>query len=219
MPTMDTIRVLVADDGALVRAGFRSVLHTFPGVEVVAEAADGAEALELIARHQPQVVLMDISMPRLNGLEALERISKEFPNVRVIIVSMYTSAEFMVYALRAGAAGYLTKNSSPAELELAVRAAARGDSYLSPVMAKFVTSDYVKRVEPASPLERLTSRQREILQLIAEGHSSKEIAKTLELSVNTVEAHRTHLMKALDIHDIAGLVRFAIRTGLVSAET
>jgi len=216
---MDTIRVLVADDGALVRAGFRSVLHTFPGVEVVAEAADGAEALELIARHQPQVVLMDISMPRLNGLEALERISKEFPNVRVIIVSMYTSAEFMVYALRAGAAGYLTKNSSPAELELAVRAAARGDSYLSPVMAKFVTSDYVKRVEPASPLERLTSRQREILQLIAEGHSSKEIAKTLELSVNTVEAHRTHLMKALDIHDIAGLVRFAIRTGLVSAET
>jgi DNA-binding NarL/FixJ family response regulator len=218
MTAMESIRVLVADDGALVRAGFRSLLQTFQHVEVVAEAGDGAEALELIVRHHPQVVLMDISMPRLNGLEALERISREFPDVRVIIVSMHTSEEFVVHALRAGAAGYVTKNSSPAELELAVRAAARGDTYLSPVVAKFVLGDYAKRIGPTSPLERLTPRQREILQLIAEGHSSKEIAKTLELSVNTVEAHRTQLMNALDIHDVAGLVRFAIRTGLTSVD-
>jgi DNA-binding NarL/FixJ family response regulator len=213
------IRVLVVDDGALVRAGFRSLLQTFEGVDVLAEAGDGAEALELIARYHPQVVLMDISMPRLNGLEALERISKEFLGVRVVIVSVYASEEFVVHALRAGAAGYLTKSSSPAELELAVRAAARGDTYLSPVVAKFVMGDYVKRLGPSSPLERLTPRQREILQLVAEGHSSKEIAKTLELSVNTVDAHRTQLMNALDIHDVAGLVRFAIRTGLTSADT
>ena len=214
------IRVLIADDCALIRAGIRTLVQSFAGVELVAEAADGSEALTLIARHRPEVVLMDISMPRLSGLEALSRVAKDFPDVRVIIVSMHMNEELVLQAMHAGAAGYVIKNSSPAELELAVRAVARGDTYLSPAVSKIVIGNYVKHgAHVANPLQRLTSRQREILQLIAEGSSTKEIAKTLGLSVNTVEAHRTQLMKALDIHDIAGLVRFAIRTGLTSADT
>jgi DNA-binding NarL/FixJ family response regulator len=215
----EQISVLLADDSALVRAGIRALLEKMPDIKVVAEAADGCEALELIARHLPQVVLMDISMPRLNGLEALGRVSKDFPEVRVAVLSMHTGEQFVLQALRAGAAGYVIKNSSPEELGIAVRAVAQGEAYLSPAVAKFVTSDYLKRLgENASPLDALTARQREVLQLIAEGRSSKEIAKMLGVSLNTVESHRTQLMKALDIHDVAGLVRFAIRTGLTSAE-
>jgi len=213
---MKSIRVLLADDHTLVRAGFRALLQSLGDVEIVAEAGDGNEALRLIEAHQPDVVLLDIAMPGLNGLEVAARVAQEFPSVRMIMLSMYANEEYVLQALRVGAAGYLLKDAGTSELELAVRAVARGDTYLSPPVSKPVIEDYVRRVssQPGS-LDRLTPRQREVLQLIARGYSTKEIAHTLNISVKTVETHRTQLMNQLDIHDVAGLVRYAIRVGLV----
>ena len=213
---MKSIRVLLADDHALVRAGFRALLHSLGDVEIVAEAGDGDDALRLIEAHQPDVVLLDIAMPGLNGLEVAARVAQRFPNVRVMMLSMYANEEYVLQALRAGAAGYLLKDADSSELELAVRAVARGDTYLSPPVSKSVIEDYVRRVssQPGS-FDRLTPRQREVLQLIAKGHSTKEIAQMLNISVKTAETHRAQLMQQLDIHDIAGLVRYAIRVGLV----
>ena len=213
---MKSIRVLLADDHALVRAGFRALLHSLGDVEIVAEAGDGDDALRLIEAHQPDVVLLDIAMPGLNGLEVAARVAQRFPSVRVMMLSMYANEEYVLQALRAGAAGYLLKDADSSELELAVRAVARGDTYLSPPVSKSVIEDYVRRVssQPGS-FDRLTPRQREVLQLIAKGHSTKEIAQMLNISVKTAETHRTQLMQQLDIHDIAGLVRYAIRVGLV----
>ncbi len=223
---MNTIRVLIADDHTLVRAGFRSLLESVAGLEVVGEASNGREALQQIESLRPDVVLMDIAMSELNGLEATARAVKDFPNVRVIILSMHANEEYVLQALRVGAAGYLLKDAGTVELELAVKAVASGETYLSPPISKQVISDYVQRVsgeaesEPAtgSQLERLTSRQREILQLIAEGYTTQAIAQKLDLSVKTVETHRMQLMERLDIHDIAGLVRFAICVGLVQSD-
>jgi DNA-binding NarL/FixJ family response regulator len=217
---MKRIRVLLADDHALVRAGIRSLLSGLPGVEVIGEAHDGREALRLTLEKRPDVVLMDISMPSLNGLEAAGRLAKECPTARVVILSMSATEEYVAQALRAGAAGYLLKDAEPAELELAVRAAARGETYLTPAVSKKVVADYVQRlnVPAAGPLDLLTPRQREVLQLIAEGRTTKEIARVLNLSVKTVETHRTQLMDRLDLHDVAGLVRFAVRVGLVEPE-
>jgi DNA-binding NarL/FixJ family response regulator len=217
---MKSIRVLLADDHTLVRAGFCSLLKSFTGIEVVAEADDGRDALRLIEMHQPDVVLVDIAMPGLNGLDVAARVAEEFPYVRVIILSMHANEEYVLRALCANAAGYLLKGAHTAELELAIRAVARGEMYLSPPVSKYVVSDYVRRVgsEPG-PSELLTPRQREVLQLIAEGHTTKEIAHILKISVKTVGTHRVQLMERLDIHDIAGLVRYAIRTGLISPET
>ena len=222
---MKPIRVLLADDHTLVRAGLRALIERLPGVEVTAEASNGREALKEIQARKPDVVLMDIGMTELNGLEATARITKELPGVRVIILSMHTSEEYVVRALRAGAAGYLVKDAGTSELEVAVQAVARGQTYLSPAVSKQVVSDYLRRVEgdaapglAESPHDLLTPRQREILQLVAEGRTTKQIAQQLGLSVKTVDTHRAELMERLDIHDIAGLVRFAIRTGLVSAE-
>lgn len=215
---MKPIRVLLADDHALVRAGFRSLLETLPDIEVIAETGDGREALQLTLTHHPDVVLMDIAMPGMNGLEVTARVAKEVPNVHVIILSMHADEEYVWQALRAGASGYLLKEASTPELELAIKAATRGETYLSPAISKQV-ADYIRRTgDKAGALELLTPRQREILQLIAEGHSTKEIAHTLQVSVKTVETHRTQLMERLGIHDVAGLVRFAIRVGLVSPE-
>lgn len=216
---MNALRLLVADDHELVRAGFRSLLQAINGVEIVAEASDGLQALELIRTHHPDVVLMDISMPGLNGLEALSRIRKEFPRVRVLILSMHTSEEYVLQALRNGAAGYLLKDASPLELDLAVRAATRGEIYLSPAISGHVIESYLQRTTASeAPPDRLTPRQREILQLIAEGWSTKEMAARLGISVKTVESHRMQLMERLQIHDVAGLVRYAIRVGLVTSE-
>jgi DNA-binding NarL/FixJ family response regulator len=216
---MRPIRVLLADDHALVRAGMRTLLQNLPGIEVVAEASDGREALNLIKAQRPDVVLMDITMPELNGLEATARIVKEVPGTRVIILSMHASEEYVLQALRAGAEGYLLKDADTAELELAVKAAARGEIYLSPAVSKHVIGNYVRRTgDETSSLGMLTPRQREILQLIAEGHSTKDIARTLAISVKTVETHRTQLMERLDIHDIAGLVRYALRVGLAKSD-
>lgn len=212
-------RVLIVDNHAMVRAGFRALLQSLEDIEVVAEAGDGREAVRLVALHQPDIVLMDIAMPEMNGLEATARIKKEFPHVRVIILSMHTNEEYVYQALRAGAMGYLLKDGGTSELELAIRAIAQGETYLSPTVSKHVITDYMRRVSTDSnPSEQLTPRQREILQLIAEGKSTKEIAEILYISVKTVETHRMQLMDRLDIHDIAGLVHYAIRTGLVLLE-
>jgi DNA-binding NarL/FixJ family response regulator len=213
---MRMTRVLVADDHTLVRAGIRALLEKLPEVEVVAEASDGRDALQMVKTHRPDVVLMDIAMPGLNGLEATRRMVKEFPRANVLILSMHASEEYVWQALSAGAAGYLLKGAELAELALAIKAVARGETYLSPPISKQVIKDYVRRVGGGETLfERLTPRQREILQLIAEGTTTKDIAKALEISVKTVETHRAQLMERLDIHDVAGLVRYAIKTGLV----
>ena len=217
---MTAIRVLLAEDHWLVRASLKSLLEDFPGISVVAEAEDGRRAVELVGEMRPELVLMDISMPGLNGLEATRRITKEFDFARVIVLSMHASEQHVVQALKAGASGYLLKGSSPSELELAISAVARGELFLSPAISKHVIDMFLNRNGSAAsdPLEQLTPRQREILQLIAEGRSSKEIAAVLDTSVKTIESHRASLMARLDIHDVAGLVRYAIRHGLVSAE-
>jgi DNA-binding NarL/FixJ family response regulator len=216
---MKPIRVLIADDHTLVRAGIRSLIQNMEGVRVIAEAGDGREALRLIEIHRPDVVLIDIVMPGLNGLEVTARVSKEFPQVRVIILSMYVNEGYVGRALRAGAAGYIVKGADPGELEIAIRAIAQGEKYLSPGVSKYVLTDYIRHIAgEVKPLELLTPRQREVLQLIAEGYTTKKIARTLDISVKTVESHRKQLMERLDIHDIAGLVRYAIRVGLVKPE-
>jgi DNA-binding NarL/FixJ family response regulator len=214
------IRVLLADDHELFRAGIRSLLHALDDIEIVAEARDGREALELCKAHCPDVVLMDVIMPQLNGLDAMARLAATPPQTRTVILSMNNSEEYVLQALRCGAAGYLLKNIGPTELERAIRAVARGETYLSPAISKHVIAAYLERVsgEPISAFERLTSRQREVLQLIAEGHSTKEIARQLAVKPKTVEMHRSQLMAELDIHDIAGLVRYAIRSGLIAPE-
>jgi DNA-binding NarL/FixJ family response regulator len=213
---MKPIRVLLADDHTLIRAGIRELLQGLNGVEVSGEAGDGHEALQLVETLQPDVVLLDIGMPGLNGLEVAARLAKLHPAMRVLILSMHMSEEYVLQALRAGAAGYLLKGAAVAELELAVRAVARGQTYLSPAVSKSVVDEYVRRTGGAAdPLEALTPRQREILQLVAEGNTSKGIARKLGLSYRTVETHRNQLMKRLDIHDVSGLVRFAVRAGIV----
>ena len=216
---MKIIQVLLADDHVLVRAGIRTLLEKIPNVKVVAEAASGREALELVKTKLPDLVLMDIAMANLNGLEALSRIAKDFPEVKVMILSAHANEEYVIRALRGGAAGYMLKDSATAELELAVSSVREGKTYLSPSISRTAIDNYLERMgDVVSPLEQLTSRQREILQLIGEGKNTKEIASNLEISVKTVESHRLQLMERLRIHDVPGLVRFAIRTGLVSAD-
>lgn len=216
---MRPVRVLLADDHDLFRAGLRAVLGDLGGIEVVAEAGDGREVLRLLEAHRPDVVLMDLMMPGLNGLEATARVAREFPGVRVLVLSMNAAEEFVLPAIRAGASGYLLKNVRPAELEQAVRAVARGETYLTPAVSGHVIDDYRRRTaDEADSLGRLTPRQREVLQLVAEGASTKEIARRLGVSVKTVETYRAQLMDALDIRDVAGLTRYAIRKGLVSSD-
>jgi DNA-binding NarL/FixJ family response regulator len=213
---MKSVRILLADDHTLVRAGIRSLLEELPDVRVVAEAGDGREALALIQAYQPDIALLDIAMPGLNGLDVASRVANDFPFVRVIILSMHATEEYVLRALRAGAAGYLLKDAATPELGLALAAVVRGETYLSPSVSRHVT-EYIRRVGETqiSSLERLTPRQRDVLQLIAEGHTTRGIAQTLGISVKTVETHRAQLMERLDIHDIAGLVRYAVRMGLV----
>jgi DNA-binding NarL/FixJ family response regulator len=212
------IRVLLADDHTLVRAGLRALLEKTPGVEVLAEAGDGREVLDLAKTHEPDVVLMDIAMPSLNGLEATMRLAKEFPLVRVIILSTHHNEEHAWQALRAGASGFLLKKEPSSELETALHQVVHGKIYLSReisdrLIKKFPLEAIAYR---KSPIERLTGRQREILQLIVEGLNTKRIAAILAVSPKTVEYHRMKLMKRLNIHDIPGLVRFALQVGLIS---
>ncbi|MBI2216231.1 MAG: response regulator transcription factor [Candidatus Rokubacteria bacterium] len=214
-----TVRALLADDHALFRAGLRKLLETFEGVEIAGEAADGHEALELVERYRPHLLILDIAMPGLNGIEVTARVVREHPSTRVIVLSMHSAEEYVLRAIRAGADGYVLKDATPAELEEAIRTVSRGHTYLHPAVSRHVVEDYVRRVSrEADPVERLTPRQREVLQLIAEGHTTKGIAQKLGLSVKTVESHRAQLMERLEIHDVPGLVRFAIRCGLIKPE-
>lgn len=203
-----------------MRAGLRALLKSLELVQVVAEAGNGHEALRLAEQHQPDIAIMDIGMPELNGLEATARMVKLALPPRIIILSMHANEEYVRRALQAGAAGYLLKGAEPAELELAIKAVMRGETYLAPAVSKQVVQNYLHpEGMKTNPVQELTPRQREVLQLVAEGHSTKDIAQKLNLSVKTVDTHRTELMQRLDIHDIAGLVRYAIRIGLISADS
>lgn len=213
---MKNIRILLVDDHGLVRAGLRSLLEQMGGMDVVAEAGDGREALKFVKMHRPDIVLMDIAMGGLNGIEATEKIKKRYPDVQIIILSMHANEEYVLQALQAGASGYLLKDSATTELELAVRAVSKKETYLSPGVSKHVIESYKKRVTlKGKPSEGLTSRQREVLQLVAEGKTTKEIASIIGVAIKTVDAHRTEIMRRLDIHDIAGLVRYAVKTGII----
>lgn len=214
---MKKIRVLLADDHALVRAGLVKLLEAMPDIAVLGEASDGLQLLELAQTMHPDLVLMDIAMPGLNGLETTARLLKAEPGTKVIILSMHQDEQYVRQALRVGTAGYLLKDSAPTELNLAIHAVMRGDTYLSPAISRGVVSDYVTRLRNDDENQiALTPRQREVLQLIAEGRSTKEIAQRLDLSVKTIDTHRTLLMKQLDIHEVAGLVRYAMRAGLIA---
>jgi DNA-binding NarL/FixJ family response regulator len=225
-------RVLLADDHTLVRAGLRKLLESMSGVEVVAEAGTGRETLEALRKLEIDVVVMDLSMPEMNGLEATALALAEKPHLRILVLSMHRAEEYVLEALRVGASGYLLKEAATSELGLALEALRRGEVYLSPAISGHVartavaaaTAKGLARPELSVPAasenaDRLTPRQREILQMIAQGRSTKEIAYDLGLSAKTVETHRAQLMERLGIHDVAGLVRFAIRIGLVRADT
>ena len=215
------VRILLADDHTLVRAGIRALLEKLPGMEVVGEAGDGREVLNLVGTRRPDVVLMDIAMPGLNGLEAAARLAKEFPDVRVIILSMHHDEEYVWRALKSGAAGYLLKKAATAELATALERVARGEIYLSQEISARLPKSFPLNgiANRKSPLEQLTGRQREILQLIAEGRNTKGIAEVLKVSPKTVEFHRIKLMDCLNVHDVPGLVRFALRAGLIPQES
>ncbi len=215
---MSSIRVLLADDHHLVRAGMRVLVQAIPLCEVVCESPNGRHALQQARDLKPDIVLMDLLMPEMNGLEAIREMPQVSPRTKVIALSMNTDAQSVLRALRAGASGYLSKDVSPVELELALRAVASGRTYLSASVSQHVITHCVDGFPAATdPLDRLTPRQREVLQLIAEGCTTKEMARKLQIKIKTVETHRSQLMQELDIHNIAGLVCFAIRTGLVSA--
>lgn len=210
------LRILLVDDHTLVRAGIRSLIERVPQVGSVCEAGSGAQALELVAQQAPDIVVMDIGMKGMGGLEATARIKAAFPRVQVAILSMYSSEEHVLQALRAGACGYLLKDAAAGELPLALELVARGEVYLSPPISQQIVEAYMRRTGSGGPSpDMLTPRQREILVLIAEGASTKQIARQLDLSPKTVETHRAQLMERLGIHDMAGLIRFAVRTGMV----
>jgi two-component system response regulator NreC len=211
----DTVRILLADDHAVLRGGVRLLLDSEPGLEVVGEAEDGIEAVALAKRLQPDVVLMDISMPKINGIAATARIHHLLPAIGVVALTMHDNEAYFYEMLKAGGSGYVLKDAPPGDLIEAVRAAAAGVAYLSPTVAQRLAHGYRDRHESLSDL---TSREREILTLVADGYSNRQIADQLIISVKTVETHRTNLMRKLDLHDRIGLVKYAIRRGLISLE-
>jgi DNA-binding NarL/FixJ family response regulator len=211
------IRLLLTDDHAVVRAGLRALFGVHPDLEVVGEAKDGREALELCDKLRPDVLLLDLSMSSLNGIEALRRVRSAFPMTRVLVLSMHATPEYVRPALKAGATGYVVKGAGLDSLVEAVRAVAAGERFLGPEASRVVQGDldHPPASENQSPLERLTPREREVLQLVAEGHTNRESARLLGVSPKTVDAHRTNLMAKLDLHDAQALTRFAVRCGLV----
>jgi DNA-binding NarL/FixJ family response regulator len=209
------MKVILADDHRLVRAGLRALLDATPNIEVVAEAADGEEALRLIEEFKPDVALLDIAMPKLSGIAVLHQVRGVSPDTKVLLLSMYDNDEYVAEAVRAGAGGYLVKDAAVEELGLALEALERGDVYLSPAISRKLAQAFSGgRASPG-----LTGRQTQILRLIAQGQSSKEVARTLGLSIKTIETHRTQIMDRLEIRDLAGLVRYAIRSGIIDADT
>ena len=218
MSRKPAIRVIVADDHHLVRQGIRALLEKADGIEVIGEAADGQEAVELVERLVPDVLVMDIAMPRLDGNQAVGRVRDLGVATQVVILSMYSDETLVRQALKNGARGYLLKRSVREELLLAIRAANRGEIYLSPAISRSIVADLLTLQTGAyafSRFERLTPREREVLQLISEGHTNNAIAQELKVSVKTVEKHRANLMSKLNVHDLAGLIREAIKHGLI----
>lgn len=211
------IRVLVADDHAIMRDGIRALINEEEDIDVIAEAEDGRMAVELTEKYQPDVVIMDIAMPLLNGLEAARQIKRDHPDVHILVLTMYDHDEYVHQVLATGASGYVLKRAAAGELVSAIRAVAHGDAVLSPAITRMVIDDYLKSEK--SPIDedtdRLTPREREILQLIAEGHTSREIARMLNLAVKTVQAHRTSLMQKLDLHDRGELIKYAIQKKII----
>ena len=212
------IRVLVADDHTIVRDGLRALLNAESDIQVIGEAQSGREAVQLARKLRPRVVVMDIGMPQLNGLEATRQITKENPGIRLLMLSMHSDSEYVRHALKAGAAGYLVKQSGAADLTTAVRELARGRTFFSPVIWQILNGQYLQMIKGKGALpagDLLTSREAEILQLVAEGNSSKQIAVELSISPKTVEKHREQLMRKLNIHEVASLTRYALAHGVV----
>jgi two-component system, NarL family, response regulator NreC len=212
------IKIILADDHRLMREGLRLLLETQPGIEIVAEAENGRETLQLVRKYKPDVVLMDIAMPDLNGIDATRQIVSEFPKIKIIALSMHTNKKFIVEMLTAGASGYLIKDSALEELSKAINTVINNRIYLSPIITSVVVEDYRVSKSPAdivSPVS-LTSREREVLQLIAEGKTTKEIAACLNLSVKTIETHRMQMMNKLNMHSVAELTKYAIREGITT---
>jgi DNA-binding NarL/FixJ family response regulator len=210
---MKRTRILLADDHAVVRQGFKMILEAQPDMEIVGEAGNGREAVELAEKLRPDIVVMDVAMPELNGIEAARRLVDTMPHAKVLALSMHKDSVYVREILRAGARGYLLKDSVAADLVAAVRAVASGQSWLSPAVSNAVLDDYRRHV--TNPIDLLTSREREVLQMLAEGKTNKEIAGILNLSVYTVDAHRGRIMEKLNLHSINELVRFAVRNGLI----
>ncbi len=217
---MGKIRVLLAEDHTIVRKGLRALLEGQAGIEVIAEAEDGNQAVRLAEQLGPDVVLMDFSMPVLNGLEATRQITERVPETRVLVLTRHTNQEYVDRILEAGASGYMVKKSAPEELVIAIQAVHRGDSYLDPAISTTIIRGYLgkSKTDGEDSYDRLTPRQRQVLQLIAEGRANREIAAMLHVSVKTVENHRAHLMAALGLHSTAELTQYAIRMGVISLD-
>jgi two-component system response regulator NreC len=218
---MTEIRVLLAEDHTIVRKGLRSLLDAEATITVVGEAENGRQAIDQVESLLPDVVVMDIAMPGLNGLEATRQIRKRFPEVQVLILTVHTDQEYVLQILRAGASGYLVKQAAPTDLVQAIQAAHRGGIFLSPSISRKVIEEYVQQASTSAELdsyETLTDREREVLQLIAEGSSTRQIAELLHISVKTVETHRAHLMDKLELRSTAELTQYAIRKGVISLD-
>ena len=217
---MGKIKVLVADDHTILRQGIKALLDNQEGIEVIGEAKDGREALAIIEETLPDVILMDIAMPGLNGLEATRRIKKKFPRMKVLVLTMYTNEEYIFQILNAGANGYLVKETAFQDLISAIKAVYKNEAFMSPSISKKVINSYIKKAQDdeEQTCEILTTRERESLQLIAEGNSRKKIAELLFISPKTVETHRTHIMDKLNIHNRTGLIKYAIRKGMVDVD-
>jgi DNA-binding NarL/FixJ family response regulator len=216
---MEQIRILLSDDHNVLRDGMRLLLDRQPGFVVVAEASDGRETLDLVADHQPDVVVMDIAMPNMNGIEATRRIVEKHPGTGVVILSMHHDESYVIRSLKAGARAYLLKDAMKAELIDAIHAVAEGKSFFSPKISRILQEDYVQalgRKGADDSYELLTDREREILQLVAEGKTNKEIANTLNLSLYTVDTHRTHILQKLNLHSVPEVILYAVRKGIIS---
>jgi DNA-binding NarL/FixJ family response regulator len=216
---MNPIRILLADDHGVVRKGLRFLLSQDPEIEIAGEAEDGREAVRLAAELQPNIVIMDIAMPQLNGLDAAQQITKANPRSSVIMLSMYSDEEFLIRALSAGAKGYLLKDSAEADVLRAVHAVAQGRTYFTPSIAHTLLEDYMRRLQQEGVQDRydlLTDREREVLQLLAEGRSNKDVATLLNLSIHTVDTHRTNFMQKLGLHNTAEIVIYAMRKKIIT---
>jgi DNA-binding NarL/FixJ family response regulator len=215
--TRKPLRVLIADDQMLVRAGICELVKLLPDVKIVAQASDGREALHLIQTHDPDIILMDVAMPEMNGLEATVLAKKQYPHLKVIILSDHSSEELVFRALRSGAEGLVLKDDSVEDLHQAIKSVAQGNEHLSPKVTRKVVVGYLERQSGGEKPIKLSARQREILQLIAEGRATKEIAKLLKISINTVKTHRLKLMEKLGAHEVTGVIRYAAKLGLLKS--